>query len=165
MTAGKYLSLGGGSLSSMRLRVARNSTDKLFVIGDNVYATGTSSTAGYGLDADSTGHLNHDMKVGDASDELRYRVGNNSELGDARYWLRVNGNGKLLFGNDSATSINISGTGPLMVVGNTSRVFTEIRTPSSSSESCNRGEQTFDLNFVYICDTNNQWKRIATSSF
>jgi len=59
----------------------------------------------------------------------------------------------------------VTGSGAhLHITGDTIRVDTA-RTPSSSSDTCNAGEISWDSSFIYVCVAANTWKRSAISTW
>jgi hypothetical protein len=85
------------------------------------------------------------------------------------YNSHVAANNSLVLGGTGADAVNVgigttTPTQPLDVNGRTIRVRQD-RTPSSSSESCQKGEIAWDGSYLYVCVATDTWKRSALSSF
>ena len=81
---------------------------------------------------------------------------------DQQRSFALQASGKMGLG--TATPV-VSGTGKLHNSGDTIRAIDQLRTPASATESCNRGEITFDTSFIYVCVADNTWKKAPLSSF
>jgi hypothetical protein len=85
------------------------------------------------------------------------------------YNAHVDASNSLVLGStgDDAVKVGINTTTPtraLDVNGNTIRIRQD-RTPSSSSETCLKGEMAWDGSYLYVCVSTNTWMRSALSSF
>lgn len=58
----------------------------------------------------------------------------------------------------------VSPTELLDVNGDSIRIRTA-KTPTSSSDTCDQGEMSWDANYIYACTATNTWKRSALSTW
>jgi hypothetical protein len=176
-TAMGYQALYTASTSSNNVAVGYNSLYTMNVGGDSYntavgYSAFFSQQNGTG-DTALGANAGESMEGGTNNTFLGYNSGPTSNgLTNATavgYNAQVATDNSLVLGGtgDDAVKVGIgtdSPTKPLDVNGNTIRVRQD-RTPSSSSESCQKGEIAWDGSYIYVCVAANTWRRSALSSF
>jgi hypothetical protein len=121
--------------------------------GDLVF--GTRSTSGNVVE-----RMRIDNSVGNVTIQGSLTAGANN----AGAAIVLNGNGGPVYLGIQST-VAASGDCKLRTGGNTARLFNNVRTPASSSETSYMGEMFFDGTYLYVVTANNQIKRIALAAF
>lgn len=169
--------MGGSADSSNNVAVGYHALSALHTGGDSLntaigYHASHSLYEGSGITT-LGGYAGEPMTYGFNSTYLGYNSGPLSDgLTNATavgYNAHVAISNALVLGGtgDYAAKVGIGTTSPtqsLDVNGSTIRVRQD-RTPSSSSESCQKGEIAWDGSYVYVCVATDTWKRSALSSF